>query len=102
MIRSPWRNGSAPLSRSTEDKITPKIGSKVYETRSSYIRPEVVKAVAQTLNVKNEYLVPKFYENNPHFPAASGRAERLGSGSCNYKGVQDDRMSKVTWENNVL
>ena len=102
MIRSPWRNGSVSLPRATQDNITPKIGAKVYETRPPYIKQEIVRAVTYTLNAKNEYLVPKFSENNPHFPLASGRAERLGSGSCNFRGVNDDRLSKVIWEENVL
>ena len=102
MIRSPWRNGSVSLPRATQDNITPKIGAKVYETRPPYITPAIVRAVTYTLHAKNEYLVPKFYEKNPHFPAASGRAERLGSGSCNFRGVLDDRFSKNIWEENIL
>lgn len=103
MIRPPWRGGAVSLPRATQDNVTPKIGSRIYTPRLTplaHLQAEITPW-GYTLNKRDDYLIPHVYENNPHFPAASGHSETLGSGKCNYKGVQADRMSKKTWEENV-
>jgi hypothetical protein len=103
MIRPPWRGGAVSLPRATQENITPKIGSRIYEpklTPLAHLHQEI-NAQGYTINMRDDYMIPKSYVNNPHFPAASGHTETLGAGSCNFKGVQGDRISKKTWEENV-
>lgn len=103
MIRPPWRGGAVSLPRATQEKITPKIGSRIYEpklTPLAHLHQEVTPW-GYTINTRDDYMIPKSHVNNPHFPAASGHTETLGAGSCNFKGVQGDRISKKTWEENV-
>jgi hypothetical protein len=105
MIRPPWRGGAVSLPRATQDKITPKIGSenRHYEPKATPLAHlhQTTTSWGYTINTRDDYMIPKAYVNNPHFPAASGHTETLGAGSCNFKGVQGDRISKKTWEENV-
>lgn len=106
MIRPSWRYGGISLPPlKSQYEITPKIGSESrhhepYSSPLAHIYQER-SYCGYTINRRDEYMVPPMYQNNPHFPAASGHTEKLGSGSCNTKGGMADRISKKTWEENI-
>lgn len=115
MSRPPWKGGAVSLvpyrvvskqtARNIQDNVTPKIGSENRHhdptpTPLAHLHAETTPW-GYTINTRDDYQIPHAYVNNSHFPAASGHGESLGSGSCNFNGVQADRISKKTWEENV-